>query len=623
MTPDDIRELLLALDQRRSDWETLRASRAALPSLAGIDLTGANLSGVDLADLDLSGARLGKARMRRARLRNTNLTGAQLGGADLVDADFDLARLRDADLSNARLASQNLSGMDLRGADLRRADLRFAYLGYANLEGAQFNDADLTGADLTGASLTEAQLLTARTDENTRRPVRFIPGSDPSEANGVAPQPGGHPEPAPPRPTRGSPAPDGEARERSPHPATVNDEPSSVPAADHPGVSAGPDTRAAEPGAPAQATLRPATADPEPESTDADDVEPFRSFLSDNTSGLCPEALAAITRANDGAHVRGYGDDVYTQRAELALRTLFGATTSVFFVATGTAANTLAIAALTQRWETIVSHRHSHLHEHESTGPELITGCRNVVVGHRDDKIEPADLDRFAAMRHDVHQPQPGVLTLSNPTEFGTVYRPGELRALCKRAHELGFRVHVDGARFANAVAALDCDPKEITTDVGVDALSFGGTKNGLAGGEAVVFFPHGDGRDCERAGQRFPFLRKQAGHLVSKHRFLAAPFEAVLADNVWLRHAGHANDMAARLADGLARLGHPPAFPCETNSVFVRLAPEIARRLRAAGHRFYNFGPAGEWVRLICSFDTRPEEVDAALTVVAQTGST
>ena len=600
VTSDELRELLLALDERRSEWEALRRDDVALPSLASIDLAGADLSGVDLADLDLSGSQLRGVRLRRARLRNTDLRGANLAGADLVDADFDLARLADADLSHARMASQNLSGMDLRRADLRHADLRFAYLGYTKLDDAKLDEADLTGADLTGATLTRVQLLAARIDENTRKPRRFAP--EPGEPQELAPQESGR-----------EVQPDGEGP-----PSASGSRPITLPL---------PYQQTSPTAEPTASVCTVGAANPTTSSTKASptavvpppDTSPFRSFLSDNTSGLCPEALAALAAANDGTHCTGYGDDGYTARAELAIRTIFGADAAVFFVATGTAANTLAIAALTERWQTIVCHAHSHLQEHESTCPELITGCRNMVVGSSPDKIVPSDLDRFATSLGDVHQPQPGVVTLSNPTEHGTVYRPEEVRELCRRAHALGFRVHMDGARLANAVAALGCDPRELCSAVGVDALSFGGTKNGLACGEAVLFFRQGDGSGFDHARRRFPFLRKQTGHLLSKQRFVAAPFEAVLRDGAWLRHAAHANAMALRLADGLRRLGHDPAFVCETNGVFVRLPPALDERLTKAGHRYYKVGPQLELCRMICSFDTRPEEVDAALTVVAR----
>lgn len=342
----------------------------------------------------------------------------------------------------------------------------------------------------------------------------------------------------------------------------------------------------------------------------------MRTFRSDNNAGLCPEALAALGAADDGSHEIGYGDDAATARASAAFRSMFGEGTAAFFVATGTAANALAIAALTEPWQRVVCHRHSHWNDDESTAPERLTGCRTTAVGSDPTRVTVEDVERIAAEgRGDVHEPAPGVVTISNASEFGTVYTPEEVRALCRAAHAGGYRVHMDGARFANAVAALGCRPRELTVDAGLDALSFGGTKNGLACGEAVLFFRQGDGREFERARRRFPYLRKSSGHLLSKHRFVSAPFAATLAGGIWLRHAAHANAMARRLAGGLAALGIEPARPVQANAVFVRLPAHVDAALQSKGHGYYPFGDAEEGlVRLMCSFDTTPDEVDALL---------
>jgi len=348
-------------------------------------------------------------------------------------------------------------------------------------------------------------------------------------------------------------------------------------------------------------------------------MSPRRGFRSDNNAGLCTEALDALAGSNDASHLVGYGDDAYTSEAVEAFRAAFGSECDVFFVATGTAANVLAIASLTEPWQQVLCQRHSHYVEHESTAPERITGCRTRAIGSAEsDRIALEDLAGLSGFEPgDVHEAQPGVLTLTNATELGTVYTPTELRALCDRAHALGYRVHVDGARFANAVASLGCDPRELSVAAGVDALSFGGTKNGLAFGEAVLFFPQADGSQQRRAVQRFPYLRKSAGHLLSKHRFLSAPFTAVLRDGAWLRHAGHANAMATRLAEGLVALGIDPVFPVQTNGVFVRLPAAIDAALKQAGYGYYPFGAPGDGIsRLLCSFDTRPEEIDDLLEV-------
>ncbi len=335
------------------------------------------------------------------------------------------------------------------------------------------------------------------------------------------------------------------------------------------------------------------------------------SFRSDNNAGLCPEAVAAIIEANRG-HCAAYGDDDHTAAAVAAFRRIFGPETGVWFVATGTAANTLAIAALTRPWQQVLCHVHSHYNVDESTAPERITQCRTVQIQTDSSKITPQDMaEAGARFRGDLHQPQPGVLTVSNPTEFGTVYSPPEMKALCEAAHGAGYRVHVDGARFANAVAALGCDPRALSVEAGVDALSFGGTKNGLACGEAVLLFEQGDGAAYQAASEALPFLRKSTGHLLAKHRFLTAPFAATLGDGSWLRHAAHANDMVAKLADGLRDLGCTLRFPPETNAVFVELSPEVDGALRRSGHDYFAFGDR-QWrlFRFMCSFDTTESQV-------------
>ncbi len=341
----------------------------------------------------------------------------------------------------------------------------------------------------------------------------------------------------------------------------------------------------------------------------------MHGFRSDNNAGLCPEAVRAILDANDG-HRFAYGDDVYTQEAVGRIRDIFGDGTAAWFVATGTAANTLAIASMTRPWERVLCHVHSHYNDDESTAPERITQCRTVQIRTEAAKLQPSDVEEAGQVRGgDVHEPQPGVVTVSNPTEFGCVYTPSEMRALCDVAHGAGYRVHVDGARFANAVAALGCDPREIAGDAGVDALSFGGTKNGLACGEAVLFFPQGDGRVFEAATEAFPFHRKSTGHLLSKHRFVSAPFAATLRDGVWLRHATHANAMASRLAEGLVGLGYQLRFPAEANAVFVILSPPVDAAMRDRGYTWYPFGdPGWNMFRIMCSFDTQQEHVDAIL---------
>ena len=326
--------------------------------------------------------------------------------------------------------------------------------------------------------------------------------------------------------------------------------------------------------------------------------------------------MEAFVRANDGAHAGGYGADPYTECAVSALRSIFGENVHAAFTATGTAANVLAVASLSEPWQMVICHRASHWNEDESTAPERLTHCRTVAVSSDPSRILPEDLeDVLASLRGDEHQPQPGVVTISNPTEFGTLYRPEDVRVLAQMAHANGFRLHVDGARFANAVAALGCDPRDLTVHAGVDALSFGGTKNGMALGEAIIFFPQGDGAAAARAAQVLPFHRKGTGHLLSKHRFVTAPFAAMLESGAWLRHAATANAMAARLGRGLAAIGIEPAFPVEANAVFAALPARVDERLRDRGHGYYPFGDRRRGlIRLMCSFDTSEADVDALL---------
>lgn len=345
----------------------------------------------------------------------------------------------------------------------------------------------------------------------------------------------------------------------------------------------------------------------------------MRTFRSDNNAGLTPEALQAVIDANDRSHEIGYGDDSYTRKAIEAFKRIFGDDIAVFFVATGTAADTLAIASLTQPWQQILCHSHSHCNVDESTAPERFTHCRVAAIHSESSKLTPQEIERCANSRGDVHQPQPGVVTISNTTEFGTVYTAAEIKELCKTAHAMGYRVHVDGARFANAVAALNGDPRDITSRAGVDALSFGGTKNGLAFGEAVVFFPQVDRSSFQSAVYAFPYHRKGTGHLLSKHRFVSAPFAATLSDGSWLRHAKHANAMAWELSRGLEKLGLKTRFPTEANGVFVEFPAQVDAALTRQGHGYYPFGDRS-WnlTRLMCSHDTTIEEVRTLLADVA-----
>ena len=335
-------------------------------------------------------------------------------------------------------------------------------------------------------------------------------------------------------------------------------------------------------------------------------------FASDNYAGICPEALAALLAANAG-HVRSYGDDEWTLRAADRLRELFETDCDVYFVFNGTAANSLALASLCQSYHSVICHQLAHVETDECGAPEFFSnGAKLLAVAGEQGKLAPAAIVEAVTRRSDIHHPRPKVVTLTQASEVGTVYRPQELRAIAETAHEFGLRVHMDGARFANALARLELSPADLTWRAGVDVLCFGGTKMGLPIGEAVVFFDR-------RLAEDFAYRCKQAGQLASKMRFLSAPWLGILEDGAWLRHAAHANAMARRLAAGLAQVAAlPTLFPVEANGVFVRLPATLEQALRARGWLFYNFIGAGG-ARFMCGWDTAPETVDRLLEDIRQ----
>ena len=333
---------------------------------------------------------------------------------------------------------------------------------------------------------------------------------------------------------------------------------------------------------------------------------PSRHFASDNNAGICPEVFAALAEANQ-QHAPGYGDDPWTRRAERLFQDVFETPCEVFFVFNGTAANCLALWSACESFHGVICHRHSHIETDECGAPGFFMhGVTLLPADTPDGKLTPAVVAAAFELRHDFHAPQPRALSLTQATELGTVYTPAELRALSAQARELKLTVHMDGARFANAAAGLGASPAELTWRAGVDVLSFGGTKNGAASGEAVVFF------DAALA-ENFRRRCKQSGQLASKMRFLSAQWVGLLENGAWLRHAGHANETAAYLAQELAGLpGVRIAYPREANAVFVDLPPAAAAAVAARGWRFYNdVGPGGA-ARLMCAWDSQREDVDA-----------
>jgi threonine aldolase len=330
-----------------------------------------------------------------------------------------------------------------------------------------------------------------------------------------------------------------------------------------------------------------------------------RQFASDNYAGICPEAWDAMARANEG-HASSYGDDPWTTRAADLIRETFETDCEVFFVFNGTAANSLALATLCQSYHSILCHETAHCETDECGAPEFYSnGTKILLLRGENGKIAPEAIRAAVHRRTDIHYPKPRVVTVTQATELGTVYTPEEVRAVSEQCGECGLRLHMDGARFANAVASLGVPPAEISWRAGVDVLSFGGTKNGMAVGDAVVFFN-------STLAEEFDYRCKQAGQLASKMRFLSAPWVGLLAEGAWLRHAEHANRMAALLEESVRGLpGTRLLFPREANAVFLELPPPAIARLHDAGWHFYTFiGQGG--CRFMCSWDTTEADVRA-----------
>lgn len=326
------------------------------------------------------------------------------------------------------------------------------------------------------------------------------------------------------------------------------------------------------------------------------------NFASENCAGVPEEVLAAVAAANEGG-AAPYGDDAWTERASATFRDHFGEDARSWFVTTGTAANVLALKQVCRPWEAVITPATSHLNVDECGATEHVGGLKLLLVETSDGKLTPADVAKQLARVGDQHASQPRVVSIAQCTELGTVYSVEELRALADMARANGLLLHVDGARLANAAAALGTDLRTACT--GADVMSFGGTKAGLLGAEAVVFLRSG-------LGDGFQYLRKQHGQLVSKMRFVSAQLEAFLGGDLWRRSAQHANAMAHRLAAALADLEQVRVTqPVETNAVFAILPRAAVESLQRA-HDFYVWNEASGEVRWMCAWDTRPEDVDA-----------
>ena len=328
-----------------------------------------------------------------------------------------------------------------------------------------------------------------------------------------------------------------------------------------------------------------------------------RGCASDNNAGIPPEAMAAMAAAN-GGHQTAYGDDVYTARLQEVFQRHFGSGAQAFPVFNGTGANVVGLSAMTRRWSAVVAAESAHINVDECGAPEKVAGIKLLTVPTPDGKLTPELVDRQAWGWGDEHRAQPHVVSLTQSTELGTVYTPGEIRALADHAHERGMLVHLDGSRLANAAASLGVPMREFTTDAGVDVLSFGGTKNGLMLGEAVVVLN-------PELAPSLKYLRKSAMQLASKMRFVSAQLLALLEGDLWLRNARHANAMAARLADGVRGLpGLEITRPVQANAVFAVLPADVTERLQKR-FRFYTWDQHTGEVRWMTAFDTTEEDVD------------
>ena len=327
-------------------------------------------------------------------------------------------------------------------------------------------------------------------------------------------------------------------------------------------------------------------------------------FASDNTAAICPEAWAALAEANRDA-AASYGEDQWTARVCAQVREIFETDCETFIVFNGTAANALALAQICQPFHSVLCHERAHIETDECGAPEFFSGgAKLLCVGGKNWKLDLDEAAAVLAQHRDVHSTKVRALSLTQATEAGTVYSPNELEAVAAFAQEHDLAIQMDGARFANAVASLGCKPKEITWQCGVKGLSFGGTKNGIAAGELVVFF------DRELA-REFDYRAKQGGQLASKTRFLAAPWTGLLADDVWLKNARHANECARLLEEKLRAAGVTEfVFPRESSALFLRLRAEVVTQMHARGWHFYKFIEPDIY-RLMCSWSVTAQDID------------
>jgi threonine aldolase len=345
-------------------------------------------------------------------------------------------------------------------------------------------------------------------------------------------------------------------------------------------------------------------------------MKPARSFASDNNAGVHPKVLHALATANHG-HTVGYGDDPYTKSAIRKFKQHFGSGIDVFFVFNGTASNCLGLKALTNSYQAVICGDASHIYTDECGAPEKFTGCKLIPVPTVNGKLTVEAVSQVYHGIGDQHHVQPRVVSITQTTEVATVYRPDEVKALARFAHDHNMFLHMDGARLANAAASLGLTLRQSTRDLGVDVLSFGGTKNGLMGAEAVVFFPRKS--EDKQLSRDFLYLRKQGMQLSSKMRFISVQFETLLSDDLWLRSAQHANRMAGLLQRELLDIPQVRiSYPVEANGVFAHI-PRAAIAKIQKRYFFYVWDEKQNMVRWMCSFDTTEEDVKQFGKFVAQ----
>lgn len=341
-------------------------------------------------------------------------------------------------------------------------------------------------------------------------------------------------------------------------------------------------------------------------------MKPVRSFASDNNAGIHPEVLKAISASNRG-HAVGYGDDPFTTSAVQKFKQHFGEDAEVFIVFNGTAANCLSLRALTESFHAVICTAVAHIYTDECGAPEKFTGCKLIPIGAPDGKLTVESVHRAYHGIGDQHHVQPRVVSITQATETGTVYKPDEIKSLARFAHEHEMFLHMDGARIANAAADLGKSLRQATRDLGVDVLSFGGTKNGLMGAEAVVFFD-------DKLAHNFQYLRKQGMQLASKMRFISAQFDALLTNNLWLQNAQHANRMARLLEKEVTKIPQVKiVYKVEANGVFAKIPRQAIAKLQKR-YIFYVWNEEESVVRWMCSFDTTAEDVQQFAKFVAQT---